>query len=773
MQRTDTINFFAHAPENGGAGAWHGLADHLIATGEGAARALERMGAGEFGRLAGLLHDLGKYTPEFQNRLDGGPRVDHSTAGARVAVDRYGDTHGRILAFVIAGHHAGLADGLPSEDFAPGDPLPLQARLKPLPGARDIPRLASVWRAEIEGLLSSGPPPLPHFTPHPCRPGYTPAFFTRMLFSALVDADRLDTEAYALSLLGERAPRGGHSDLGTLAARLDAYLDGHVAEAQARGAADPEVHTLRQEVLAAARTRAAAAPGLFSLTVPTGGGKTLASLAFALAHARAHGKRRVIYVIPFTSIVEQTADVFRTALKSPGDAAPAVLEHHGTFDETGLHDETSPEGRDAIRKLRLAMETWDAPVVVTTAVRFFESLYSNRPSQCRKLHNLIDSVVVLDEAQTLPLAQLRPCVAALDELVRNYGASIVLCTATQPALRAPEFDGGFENVREIAPEPERLHCRLKRVRVERAGEIADMDLAEQLLAAERVLCIVNTRAHARELFRCIAEAPGARHLTTLMCARHRAAVLDEVRDDLRHQRPVRLVATSLVEAGVDLDFPEVWRALAGIDSLAQAAGRCNREGALGRDGGRLVLFEAPDHKPPREVAQYADAARRVLRHHGDPLTLEAVEAYFKEVYWEKGAQMDRADILARLADHASNLNFPFARIARDFRVIESALRPIIVPWAGPDERDSPVPSLVKALRRTDRPGVIARKLQPFLVQVGASIRNKLISAGAVEIINEESFGDQFAVLVNEDLYDARVGLQWDDPAFRQAEGLMS
>ena len=582
-----------------------------------------------------------------------------------------------------------------------------------------------------------------------------------MLFSALVDADYLDTEAYYAALSGSMPPRGGHPPLDALKARLDDHLDGLAARAE-RSA----VNALRGRVLRHARERAACEPGIFSLTVPTGGGKTFASLAFALEHALKHGLERIIYVIPFTSIVEQTAAEFRSALRD--EDGELVLEHHSAFDEERIAER---EGRD---KLRLAMENWDAPVVVTTAVQFFESLFANRPSRCRKLHNIASSVVVLDEAQTLPLKFLRPCVAALDELARNYRTTVVLCTATQPALQAPEFADGFEAVREIAPEPRGLYRSLKRVRVRPPEVLDDTVLAPRLRAAERVLCIVNTRRHARELYRLIAEAEGACHLSTLMCARHRSHVLAAVRRRLDAGAPVRLVSTTLVEAGVDLDFPLVYRAMAGLDSLAQAAGRCNREGRL--DLGEVQVFEPPDvegRRPPKEVEQFAKAARGVLRRHDDPLSLDAIEDYFREVYWLKGNGLDAEGILAEISERRDTLDFPFESIASRFRLIETPLVPVIVPYGGPDGEDPTVERLVRELQYVDRPGRIARNLQPYIVQIPTNIRERLLENRVAEIIRHDDFDEQFVVLRNEDLYDARSGLSWDDPLFRRASELLA
>jgi CRISPR-associated endonuclease/helicase Cas3 len=375
-----------------------------------------KFGAASLGQVCGLLHDLGKYSNDFQARLSGAPaRVDHSTAGARVAAERFAQ-EGRLIGYVIAGHHAGLANGT-----GDGDPTPLERRLDASKGPK-IPDCPG-WEQDISlPEVLNWPPLLPNpDTKVACdRRGHCLSLLTRMLFSALVDADRLDTEAHFAKTEDKGdLLRGGWQPLARLRAQLDQFMAGKVAEAKPTA-----VNSERAKILAAARTKAGLEPGLFSLTVPTGGGKTLASLAFALDHAVAHRLDRVIYVIPFTSIIEQTAAVFRDAL---GPLADHVIEHHSAFREDEavkqLEQATAGGGESSLQageRLRLATETWDAPIIVTTAVQFFESLFSNRPGKCRKLHNIACSVVILDEAQTLPLKLLRPCVAVLDELARNY-----------------------------------------------------------------------------------------------------------------------------------------------------------------------------------------------------------------------------------------------------------------------------------------------------------------------------------------------------------------
>ena len=342
--------------------------------------------------------------------------------------------------------------------------------------------------------------------------------------------------------------------------------------------------------------------GIFTLTVPTGGGKTLTSLRFALDHAKKHGLDRVIVVIPFTSVVEQSAAVYREAL---APHAEQILEHHSAFEDDAR--EAAEDWRDGRSRLQLATETWEAPLVVTTAVQFFESLFAAKTSRCRKLHNIARSVVVLDEAQTIPLHLLRPCVAALKELQRNYQTTVVLCTATQPALaedpadraRRPadrrSFVGGFQNARELAPDVDNLFRALNRVTIRHVGVLDDAALAARMTSATQALCIVNSRAHARALYEAI-KSLGAYHLSTLMLPAHRHAVLQEIKACLKDGETCRVVSTSLVEAGVDISFPLVLRAEAGLDQIIQAAGRANRNGELGDRRGEVLVFKAEERR---------------------------------------------------------------------------------------------------------------------------------------------------------------------------------
>lgn len=763
---------YAHSLRERTEADWELLSVHLAEVGTRAAEFAARFGADEIARAAGLLHDIGKCSDQYQQYIRGeAPSPDHSTAGAKVAAHRYAApdqaVFGRLIAFAVAGHHAGLADGTGSSAAT------LDARL-----AKVVPRYDG-WEAQTHSLSERLRARLPFKPGNKSDPGYSLAFLGRMLFSCLVDADFLATECFYTRASGERIERGGHEPLSVLQARLDEYMMRLVKKAE-----PGPVDGLRAEILAHARVKAALTPGLFTMTVPTGGGKTLASLAFALDHAVRHGLERIIYVIPYTSIIEQTARVFSEALGEED-----VLEHHGNVDweqasrkDPGRADDEDPTG---LHKLRRAAENWDVPVVVTTAVQFFESLHAARPSRCRKLHNLARSVVILDEAQTLPVHLLRPCIAAINELAANYGTSVVLCTATQPALkRQDSFTGGLDipEDHELAPNPEELYRNLRRVTVEHAGRVYDTAIAARFAKTERMLCIVNSRKHARVLFGIISGLSGARHLTTLMCPAHRRAMLADIRVALAAERPVRLVATSLVEAGVDLDFPEVWRAEAGLDSLAQAAGRCNREGKL--PVGRTVLFEAADQKLPPIFRQSVDAMKEALRHHGDdPLGLDAVRQYFRTLYWAKGEDAldagkldgERYPIIAAVREsfdaRSLKLDTPFASIAAAFHIIEDTMDPVIVPWRrGSDPEE--VPRLLAALRSATRPpGAVLRRLQQFTVSVPERTRLAMIASGAVQPVSPD-YGDRFVALVADTLYDDQTGLSLDPFGMTTEAGIL-
>lgn len=699
----------------------------------------------------GLFHDLGKYDPAFQRRLEGADiRVDHSTAGAAILTSLVNGPDAfmaELIAYGILGHHAGL----PDRNTA--DPGCYELRLQ-----RFIDRLDPTWRTEVAfdpaGLM---PDRLVRALAARDRAHarFDLSIVARFLFSCLVDADFKETEAFYTGLEG-RQPERTWPALQDILLELSKRFDAHMAAKPDGG----DLNRLRGDILRHVRANAAMAPGLFTLTVPTGGGKTLASLGFALDHARIHGHSRIIYAIPFTSVVDQVADVFRAVLGSEH-----VLEHHSAIDEDRAWGEGSMTSRD---RMKLAMEDWAAPVVVTTNVQLFESLFAARTSRARKLHNIAGSIIVLDEAQTIPRTLLKPCVRMLDTLAQFFGCTIVLCTATQPALGAPDFPDGLALAgRELAPDPRGLAQRLRRARIERAGTMTDDRLVEALAAAPQALVIVNSRKHALDLHGSAKEAclEGLVHLTTRQCAADRRIILDDVRARLKDGEPCRVIATSLIEAGVDVDFPRVWRAEAGLDSIVQAAGRCNREGRSPWQESVVTVFSAPDHPPPREIAGLVgDMGRMVSAHERDLLSLDAIEAYFAEVYWRAGRRLDERNILDDFAITGRRTDFAFREAAKKFRMIESTMVPVIIPI------DDTAKKSVNELAIEKIPsGVIARKLQSYIVQVPPKARDLLIHNGHAAFERPDVRGDQFAVLKDVEFYTKETGLLWEDGEYLAAE----
>ncbi|MEO5365912.1 MAG: CRISPR-associated helicase Cas3' [Magnetococcus sp. WYHC-3] len=732
-------DYYAHSREQASSERWEPLSDHLERVATLAGLLAARFDAQDLGRAGGYLHDLGKATQKFQARLRGSPaRVDHAAAGAVVAIKYYEEQYGhkgkllgKLLAFGIAGHHAGLADGTDLvkrlESCPVGDWSDWQQRVPlALPVIRD-----------------------PKMKKCPKDAGFQWAFFVRMLFSCLVDADRQATSAIYHEWEHGVAPQAAQPvDWPAIRCGVEQHL------ASMASGVGP-VNALRRRILAHVRGQAELPPGLFSLDVPTGGGKTLTSLAFALDHLIRHDLERIIYVLPYTSIIDQVAGQFRAILPEG-----TVLEHHSALD--------MPDDEESSRRLRAAQENWDMPIIVTTSVQFFESLFSNRPSACRKLNRITKSVIILDEAQVLPRHVLVPCVSAIGELARNYGCSIVLCTATQPALSSPDFPRPLTHVRELAPDPNELHESLKRVHLVNLGEIEDAALIQRLSAHDQVLCIVNTRAHARFLYESLPRGDGRYHLTTLMCAAHRRSKLLEIRERLKQGRPCVVVATSLVEAGVDVDFHAVYRAESGLDALIQAAGRCNREGLRAAKDSPVYVFSSAQRKIPAGIRKSVDALRQTLRLSQDPWGRESIEAYFRDIYWRNGEDLDEKNIMQLFQERVSALDFPFKTVAEAFRMIETPLMPLFVPWdESARQRLADLPNL-----QGDRLKQALRGLQSYVVQIPPKAMGILKDARVVEAVDPWRFEERFLQLINKDLYKEETGLNYEDPAFMSAESLV-
>jgi CRISPR-associated endonuclease/helicase Cas3 len=754
MANNPFSEFYAHISADGPP---HCLEEHLQKVALLAGEMANSFQGKDWARLAGQWHDLGKYRKGFQQyirqtngseaHIEGkvaGREKTHSAAGALWAIRYFKEHHGpsgelaaRVFAYLIASHHAGLYD------WNGG----LDARLAEEDSKTELREALEAASSE-EILEAKG------FIPDlRSIPGGSAGFalWIRMLFSCLVDADFLDTEAYFELLRPQQ--RAGFPELKALLPVFDAHM-----ARLANNARSTEVNSLRASILSQCRNKTTLSPGFFSLTVPTGGGKTLSSLAFALQHAACHDKRRIIYAIPYTSIIEQTADIFRDVFKSLGD--DVLIEHHSQADA----DEKEETARS-----RLACENWDAPLIVTTNVQLFESLFAAKTSRCRKLHNLVNSVIVLDEAQQLPPDFLQPILDTLNLLVKHYGVTVVLCTATQPALASTDyFDAsrnlrGLENVREIIDDPDALYAQLKRVNVELPpdwnAQTSWEEVASRLSAEECVLAIVNTRKAARELHRLM--PVGTIHLSALMCGAHRAAVIQQIKDRLkarhagRDVEPLRVVSTQLVEAGVDLDFPVVWRALAGLDSIAQAAGRCNREGLL-TEGGKVVVFVPPDALPAGPLRKAGDACKSVLHSQcAEPLARELFEQYFRRFYY--ATDLDGKDICrllrldARSAEESKLISAVFGNLleprlqgkacarlgdylAIDFKAAAKAFRliddedntSVVVRYPG--SRDD-LDMLLNTLKKDGPQRWLMRKLQRYTINIDKREADKLVGRG--------------------------------------------
>lgn len=710
--------YYAHSRTDSatGAAAYQTVSEHLNGCAALCAGFAADFGAQDEGRLAGLAHDIGKCTEGFQNRLlRDGPVVDHATAGA-VACAKQGDM---FAAACVAGHHGGLPDFGNGKADQAGD-RSLFGRLKKGNAERYLERCGE------SGVSLPPAPPAPPWT-DPLRLSY----WTRMLYSCLVDADFLDTEQF---MNGDRG-RGQYDDIPTLLRRLEDYIAPWQEPTTS-------LNRLRCEILNTCIRRAHAPRGLYTLTVPTGGGKTVASLAFALHHAAANGMKRIIYVIPYTSIIEQNADVFRDILGERN-----VLEHHSGV-QTDLSEGATPEET----RRALAAENWDIPVVVTTAVQLFESIYANRSSQCRKLHNLSNSVIIFDEAQMLPLAHLHPCTAAMASLVEQFRSTVVLCTATQLSLNdllhtyAPNCP-----VTEICPQTAELYDQFRRVTFRQAGVLEDVALAELLRQHRQVLCIVNSRKAAQALASLLPAVEGTFHLSTLMIPAQRQALLGEIRRRLAEDQPCRVISTSLIEAGVDVDFPAVYRELAGLDSVLQAAGRCNREGKRPAEASIVTVFERTEPAPAL-FRTAIGAAREALmggREPGDPA---AITQYFQSLRSLSGGKLDRQGVIKAFQQGIQGCALPFRTVAERFRLINENTRTVYIPCGEGAQ-------LLERLKN----GACSRELYRKLGRYGVSVYDKhfqaLDAAGALLTARDvPSLDAESAILRDMALYDERYGL---------------
>jgi len=742
--------FLAHIKNSNGMWEKQLLSDHLNGVAKLSGEFAYEFGNKDWGELLGYWHDLGKYLPSWQSYLfrnssydteahieDSGGRPNHSSAGAVLAYqNKKLNPLLMIAAYGIAGHHAGLPDVVePSK----GDSLLARILTSPFIPIPDLTEFNIIQAIEETQKFIGKPLPV-SWPPGVEKSGEGNKqvefihLWIRMLYSCLVDADFLDTEKFMDSERFDE--RGGYHSLNTLKERFNIYISSKKS--------DLPINKLRNKILDCCREKAKLLPGFFSLTVPTGGGKTLSSMAFALEHAVFHNKKRIITAIPYTSIIEQTAKVFKYGSdlddeielrKLKGDVLfgeDQVIEHHSNIDP---ENETSAN--------RLASENWDAPIIVTTNVQLFESLYAARSSSCRKLHNIVNSIIILDEVQMLPPEFLKPVLSILEGLVENYGVTVVLMTATQPSLTGKigaglqEFSG-IKNVTEIIEDTETLSTEFKRVEINLPQDFSLRsewsDVAEKILKYEQVLCIVNTRNDCRRLHALMPE--GTIHLSAFMCGEERSYVISGIKEKLKKGEPVRVISTQLVEAGVDIDFPVVFRALAGLDSIAQAAGRCNRENKLAAQGkqGQVFVFIPPKSAPPGLLLKGENACKEVLRNNTiTQLTPAIFKEYFRFFYPNING-FDKPGFSKQMVKEAHDLKFWFRTFANDFKLIDDNQRSIIIfyknPITGKDSR-----KIINELKFKGPSRQLIRKLQRFVVNVPEYLFRQLEKNNYIEEVH--------------------------------------
>ena len=686
------------------------LKDHLCGTAELAGHFAGRFGKADWGYACGMLHDIGKYSLAFQDKIknNSNRQVDHSTAGAKACFEKGGMYS--FMSYCIAGHHSGLPDYGSSSD--PGNAPTLQGRKKKHIEDCDAYK-SEIHIPEIKTL--------PFDPKHSPDPDFSLSVFIRMLYSCLVDADFLDTEYF---MKEGRTQRETGEEPSVLLEKLKKHVAGWLLNEDTE-----TVNGRRTEILRHCFECGHKERGIFQLTVPTGGGKTIASLAFALQHAVENQMDRVIYVIPYTSIIEQNAEVFREILGEQN-----VLENHYNVDY---------ESTEELKPMQLASENWDKPVVVTTNVQFFESLFANKSSKCRKLHNIANSVIIFDEAQMLPTDYLKPCIAVMEELAANFGSSIVLCTATQPAL-SPFFQRKMP-VTELCPRVEEQFRFFERVTFQNVGTISEDELIEKLQKEEQALCIVNTKKRAQRLYQKM-KGEGVFHLSTAMYPKHRRRVLDKIRQLVKDGKRCILISTSLVEAGVDLDFCTVYRQLAGVDSMIQAAGRCNREGkrAAQDSFAYLFQFEEKEYVPGQQLQ--IDVSKMLLSEGEDISSLHGIEKYFEALYHFRGESLDKKKIFEEFKDKRYN----FAKAAKEFKLIEENTLTVFI--SREEEAEEPLWQIKH--QGYTKSGM--RKAGQYCVQLYENDIEKLQGAGMLRLISEDI--EDFYELVDSGQYSEEMGL---------------
>lgn len=700
------MEFFAHIDRE----RIQSIKEHSYGTADKAGNFASSFRKADWGYFCGMIHDIGKYSLPFQEKIknNSNKKVDHSTAGAKVCFEKGGMYS--FMGYCIAGHHSGLPDYGNSSDT--GNAPTLEGRKK-----KQIEDY-SAYKNEIQIPEIKTIPFDPRKTPDP---DFSLSVFIRMIYSCLVDADFLDTENFMKN-------GGTQREAGENPEALLKKLKDHVAGWLLNKDIDT-VNGRRTEILRNCFEYGQMERGIFQLTVPTGGGKTIASLAFALQHAVKNHMDRVIYVIPYTSIIEQNAEVFREIL---GDQN--VLENHYNVDY---------ESSEELKPMQLAAENWDKPVVVTTNVQFFESLFANKSSKCRKLHNIANSVIIFDEAQMLPTDYLKPCIAVMEELVTNFRSSIVLCTATQPAL-SPFFRRKMR-IKELCPRVEEQFRFFERVTFKNIGTVSEEELIEKLEQEYQALCIVNTKKRAQKIYQTM-KGEGVFHLSTTMYPKHRRRVLEKVRRLLENGDKCILISTSLVEAGVDVDFHSVYRQLAGVDSMIQAAGRCNREGKrdVKESFAYIFQFEEKENVPGQQLQ--IDVSKMMVSEDADISSLRGIERYFEALYHFRGESLDKKKIL----EEFKNKRYNFATAAQNFKLIEENTSTVFI------SIEEEAEELLQQMKYQGYTKAGMRKAGQYCVQLYENDIEKLQGAGMLRPVSEDI--EDFFEFANKKQYTQEMGL---------------
>lgn len=704
--------------------------EHLQGVAKLAAQFAAEFGCEDIARIIGLLHDKGKEQAEWQKYIQGvtgyekkyahikqGP--NHAYVGALLARKQY-PAFTSLLAYPIMGHHTGLYDYYDYDEIMSRKAIPSDINIEELKVALPTLNLKDIKSYEYNHII-------------------------RMLFSCLVDADRLDTEAFTNPK--QAVLRFGKKTLQELAPLLEMYLAKKQNEIKEKQQENTIVNLVRNQVQQECRKKSTCEPGFYSLTVPTGGGKTLSSLVWAINHAIHYGKKRIIIAIPYTSIIVQTAQVLREAF---GDEN--VLEHHSNISYESLCDKEEKDEGKLTQQMKLATENWDYPIIVTTNVQLFESMYSNKPTPCRKLHNLCNSVLILDEVQTLPTDYLQPIVNALKTYQQLFGMSVLFTTASQPVLEGTHQGttprimlDGIDKVTEIIPDGFDLHDKLRRVVLHFDEHQSSYDdIAKRMMKYNRVLCIVNSRRAAKEIYDRLPIEDYNYHLSRLMCPIHVRKTITEISERLKNpQNKIRVVSTQLIEAGVDIDFPVVLRQEIGLDSILQSAGRCNREGAA--VSGEVYVFSLNEKGDClKGFMEKSNNARKRLSKDLDWFSPDAMTAYFLKLYKGYTGTFDKVDLKKKIECPSYYL---FKTVGEKFKLIDDNTRSVIVNYGDAE-------MLVNQVKQKGVTYELMNALGQYTVNVSKSNFELLKDA----FDKGERIPEGIFFLMNKGQYDNRTGV---------------